>query len=60
MFIAKLSYAESEASETQTWLEFSLSCNYMTYEKFKEFDDFYNKVIGKLVVMINQPEKWTI
>ena len=27
-FIAKLSDAEGEAAETQTWIDFALSCNY--------------------------------
>ncbi|MCB9211159.1 MAG: four helix bundle protein [Ignavibacteriales bacterium] len=59
-FISKLSDSESEAAETQTWLEFSLKCKYISKELFKELDNSYNNVIGKLVVMMNQSEKWTI
>ena len=32
-FIAKLSDAEGEAAETQTWLDSAYSCNYITSEK---------------------------
>jgi four helix bundle protein len=59
-FISKLSDSETEATETQTWLEFSLSCKYISKEQFDYFNNSYNNVIGKLVVMINQPEKWAI
>lgn len=57
-FVSKLSDSETEATETQTWLEFSLSCKYISKEQFDYLNNSYNNVIGKLVVMINQPEKW--
>ena len=57
-FVAKLSDAESEAAETQVWLEFSLHCNYIEKEKFKAVNDTYEQIIGKLVNMALQPEKW--
>jgi four helix bundle protein len=59
-FVSKLSDSETEATETQTWLEFSLSCKYISIEQFDYLNNSYNNVIGKLVVMINQPEKWAI
>ncbi len=59
-FIAKLSDSETEAGETQTWLEFSLACKYITKQTFEKLDNSYNNVLGKLVVMMNQPEKWSI
>ena len=34
-FVSKLTDAEGEARETQTWLEFSYQCNYIEEEKFK-------------------------
>lgn len=55
-FIAKLNDAEGEAAETQTWLEFSLSCKYIEQLCFDELYEKYNNIIGKLVVMSNQPE----
>lgn len=57
-FVAKLSDAESEAAETQVWLEFSLHCNYIERETFQEINDAYEQIIGKLVNMALQPEKW--
>jgi four helix bundle protein len=58
-FVAKLSDAEGEAAETQTWLDFSLACAYMTAEDHSELFDNYDRIIGKLVNMSLQPEKWS-
>ncbi|MEI6695831.1 MAG: four helix bundle protein [Bacteroidota bacterium] len=57
-FIAKLSDSEAEAAEVQTWLEFALTCNYINTEKYQELYIQYDSVIGKLVKMSLQPEKW--
>jgi four helix bundle protein len=59
-FVSKLSDSEAEAAETQTWLEFSFGCKYISNELFEDLDKSYNNVIGKLVVMMNQSEKWTL
>lgn len=59
-FVSKLSDSETEATETQTWSEFSLACKYISIERFQRLDKSYYNVIGKLVVMMNQPEKWSI
>jgi four helix bundle protein len=44
-FINKLSDSGQEAAETQTWIEFSLACNYIdekTYEKlFYEYEEIF-------------------
>jgi four helix bundle protein len=45
--------------ETQVWLDFAKKFNYLNQEQFEDLDDKMNKVIGKLVNMSNQPEKWT-
>jgi four helix bundle protein len=58
-FIAKLSDSEGEAAETQTWLDFSLRCEYMTVGDHSELYDIYDRIIGKLVNMSLQPEKWS-
>lgn len=57
-FISKLSDAESEAAETQTWLDFSLKCGYINQSDYTELDETYEHIIGKLVNMSLQPEKW--
>jgi four helix bundle protein len=57
-FVAKLTDSEGEARETQTWLLFSLKCNYINEEQFDNLNNQYNEIIGMLVVMMNQSEKW--
>jgi four helix bundle protein len=59
-FIAKLNDAEGEAAETQVWLEFSLKCKYVNEENVIVLDQIYNNIIGKLVMMSKQPDKWTV
>src|SRR6056297_1784491 len=34
-FVAKLSDAEAEAAETQTWLDFALKCGYIDLDMYK-------------------------
>lgn len=60
MFIAKLKDSEGEAAETQVWLEFSLNHNYIINTDYEKLILDYNNIIGKLVIMANQPEKWKI
>lgn len=57
-FVAKLTDSEGEARETQTWLQFSLACDYINEEQFDNLNNQYNEIIGMLVVMMNQSEKW--
>jgi four helix bundle protein len=59
-FIAKLSDAEGEAAETQTWIDFAFDCGYITQEQCIYFNQQYEHVLGMIVNMINSPEKWTI
>jgi four helix bundle protein len=59
-FIAKLSDSEAEAAETQTWLEFAVNCNYLAPDNGRELYQNYNLILGKLVNLINHPEKWLI
>ena len=59
-FIAKLSDAEAEAAETQTWLEFTVSCEYLDKATARRLYKIYDNVIGKLVVMITHPEHWKV
>ncbi len=59
-FVSKLSDAESEAAETQTWVEISLRCCYISQEEALELDQRYEEILSQLVTMASQPEKWTI
>jgi len=58
-FVAKLSDSEGEAAETQTWLDFALSCRYIDELNYQALYEKYNNIIGKLVNMSLQPEKWS-
>lgn len=57
-FIAKISDSEGEAAETQVWLDFSFKCNYIDNLTYEDLYEKYNNVLGKLVNMALQPEKW--
>ncbi|MEZ4867431.1 MAG: four helix bundle protein [Caldilineaceae bacterium] len=59
-FIDKLSLAESEAAETQVWLEFAVECRYCAKEPARELYQTYATIIATLVGMINHPESWLI
>ena len=51
VFINKLSDAEQEAAETQTWLEFALMCNYINKQIFEKLDDKYEHIFAMLITM---------
>jgi four helix bundle protein len=59
-FEAKLSDSETESAETQVWLDYSYECGYIPSDVYIELYKEYDKIIGKLVLMIYQSEKWII
>jgi four helix bundle protein len=59
-FSSKLNESESESAETQNWLDFSLSCGYITAKEHDELDKEYDEIIGMLVNMQRSPDKWSI
>jgi four helix bundle protein len=59
-FLSKLSDAETEAAETQTWLRFAVECKYINRESFEKSIESYDRIIGKIVVMINNPDPWIL
>ena len=59
-FVAKLSDAETEAAETQVHAEIAFHQHYLTEQQFRRLDEYYDKVIGQLVRMIDDPTKWLI
>jgi four helix bundle protein len=59
-FISKLSDAESEAAETQTWIEFAVKCKYLSREHATELYKIYDGILATLVGMITHPETWVI
>jgi four helix bundle protein len=59
-FIAKLNDAESEACETQVWLEFAARCHYMDNMTQETMDKAYDQIISQIVRMIEEADKWII
>lgn len=59
-FISKLSDAEGEAAETQTWLEFAVRCEYMAADTGRRLFKTYDEIISRLVSMINNPDTWVL
>ena len=59
-FISKLSDCEAEAAETQVWLDFALACNYINQVTYEKLNKEYDNIIGMLVKMIAEPEKWSV
>ena len=57
-FRAKLNDSETEASETQVWLEFSLAHGYISEDVFNRLDREYEEIISMLVDMIHNANKW--
>ena len=51
VFINKLSDAEQEAAETQTWLEFAWKCNYIDKEIFQRLDEKYEHIFAMFITM---------
>ena len=58
-FVSKLSDAEGEAAETQTWIDFSMRCNYLSEADHADLYNTYDRIIGKLVNMGLHPENWS-
>ena len=59
-FVAKLSDAEAEAAETQTWIQFAVECGYIERESAKVLYAEYDAILGMLVRMISDPNSWII
>jgi len=59
-FIAKLTDCQAEATETQIWLEFAVSCRYLNAETGKMLTTRYDQILGQLVNMVKNASTWTI
>ena len=57
---SKLSDAESEAAETQTWIEIARRCCYISQSEAEHLDSRMEEILAQLVTMASSPEKWTI
>ncbi len=57
-FVSKMSDSDGENTETQIWLDFSLSFKYISKEKYKELLA-ESEEVGKLLnYMMNNPDKF--
>ena len=59
-FIAKLSDCETEACETQVWLDISCECGYITKTQREKLDLEYEKIIRQIITMIDGADNWII
>jgi four helix bundle protein len=60
VFVNKLSDSETEAAETQVWLEFAVKCGYLNRSDAAKLYRSYDSLIAKLVGMITHADKWAI
>jgi four helix bundle protein len=59
-FVSKPSDAETEAAETQVWLEFSVKCGYLDREIAADLYRRFEKLIRSIVGMIQHSDRWLI
>ena len=59
-FVSKLNDSETEAAETQVWLEFAFRCGYIEESVFADLDERYEHVLSQLVRMIVDADRWLI
>jgi four helix bundle protein len=59
-FVSKLSDAEGEAAEVQTWIQFSVECKYLARDAAAELYREYDEIISMLVDMIRHADKWKL
>lgn len=59
-FISKLSDAETEATETQVWIQFAVECKYLDRLTGRSLYKEYDRVIGMIVNMIRKPKEWLL
>ena len=60
VFVNKLNEAEGEAAETQTWIEYSVKCGYVTKRQGRELHRTYDRVLAMFTSMGNNPEPWLL
>ena len=57
-FVNKLTDSLGEEYETEVWLDYSYSCDYITESVHTELMNGYDEVRKMLISMITHPEKW--
>jgi four helix bundle protein len=59
-FLNKLTDAESEAAETQTWIAFSVRCEYLDRPAGVDLHKSYEAILRMIVAMKRNPGPWLI
>ncbi len=57
-FVSKLSDADTEAGETEVWLDFAFNCGYLDKIEHNELRDHYDHICRMLAKMMDNPESW--
>ena len=57
-FVNKLSNSYAEANETQTWLDFCFSHEYLKKDRYKYFSENYDHICRMLFNMMKNPGKF--
>jgi len=57
-FVSKLSDSDSEAAETEVWLDFSMRLGYLIKNDHTELRDHYDHICRMLTNMMTNPEPW--
>lgn len=58
--VSKLSDSDAEAAETQVWIQFAVECKYFDRDTGSDLYKEYDAILGMLVRMINDPDKWAL
>ena len=59
-FVSKLSDSDSEAAETEVWIDFGFNCNYLKDDDYEILKDNYDHIERMLTKMISSPGKWCL
>jgi len=59
-FVCKLNDSESEAYETQAWIEFAAKCGYIEPKIADDISREYDHIVSQLIVMMNRPYDWVL
>ena len=59
-FVSKLTDSEAEAAETQSWLQFAVSCGYLDRNTAAALYRDYDRIIAMLVKMATRADDWRL
>lgn len=59
-FVLKLNDSETEAGETQSWIQFAVACHYLPKEKASPLYKSYDSITKMLIAMMRNPDPWLL